>query len=81
MQGMEGKIEDEADSYAARTLIPEEFTDRLPTNRNSAAVRALADELGIAPSIVLGQAQRITGDFAWGHGFRVTLKWSEDDPS
>ena len=38
----------------------------------------LASDLGIAPSIVLGQAQRITGDFAWGQRLKVRLIWAPD---
>ncbi|WP_257495178.1 hypothetical protein [Actinomyces wuliandei] len=33
-------------------------------------MRDLAAELGIAPSIVLGQAQRRTSDYAWGHSLK-----------
>ena len=51
--------------------------DRLPSGRNIAAVRDLAAELGIAPSIVLGQAQRATQDFAWGQKLRVRLVWDD----
>ena len=43
-----------------------------------AAVSDLASDLGIAPSIVLGQAQRITGDFAWGQRLKVRLIWAPD---
>ena len=75
VQGTEGKEEDEADNFASRTLIPQEFVHRIPTSRNLAAVQELADELGIAPSIVLGQAQRITKDYKWGHSLKVKLEW------
>ncbi len=75
VQGTEGKEEDEADNFASRTLIPQEFVHRIPTSRNLAAVQELADELGIAPSIVLGQAQRITNDYKWGHSLKVKLEW------
>ena len=52
--------------------------ERGPQNgnlRSHAVVRKLADELGIAPSIVLGQAQHLTKDYAWGHDLKITLKW------
>ena len=75
VQGTEGKEEDEADNFASRTLIPQEFVHRIPTSRNLAAVQELAHELGIAPSIVLGQAQRITKDYKWGHSLKVKLEW------
>ena len=78
VQGTEGKEEDEADNFASRTLIPQEFVHRIPTSRNLAAVQELADELGIAPSIVLGQAQRITKDYKWGHSLKVKLEWGSE---
>ncbi|MCG7608760.1 MULTISPECIES: ImmA/IrrE family metallo-endopeptidase [Mycobacterium] len=78
LQGKDGThnaAEDEADEFASRTLVPEAYCDRLPTDRNIMAIRELASELGIAPSIVLGQAQRLTGDFKWGHELKITLEW------
>lgn len=78
MQGTGDDAELEADDFASRTLVPDSHAARLPAGRNIAAVRELAEELGIAPSIVLGQAQRATQDFAWGQELRVTLEWNRD---
>lgn len=64
------KMEDEANEYAMRLLVPREYEDRLPSRRNLKAVRDLAAELGIAPSIVLGQVQRRTSDYGWGHDLK-----------
>lgn len=75
LQGADDQAEAEADEYASRTLVPEQYRERLPASRNIAAVRGLATELGIAPSIVLGQAQKLTGDYAWGHQLKVPLEW------
>lgn len=78
LQGKDGThdtAEGEADEFASRTFVPKAYRARLPTGRNITAVRELADELGIAPSIVLGQAQRLTGDFKWGHELKITLAW------
>lgn len=75
MHGAESDEENEADEFASNTLIPQEFAYRLPTTRNISAVRDLANELGIAPSIVLGQAQRLTRDFQWGHALKIPLHW------
>ena len=63
-------LEKEADAYASHFLVPEDYEDRLPRHRNLDEVKALAKELGIAPSIVLGQAQHRTGDYAWGHSLK-----------
>ncbi|GAA1856241.1 ImmA/IrrE family metallo-endopeptidase [Paeniglutamicibacter psychrophenolicus] len=78
VQGARDTAETEADAFASRTLIPAAFQDRLPRSRNIAAVRGLASELGIAPSIVLGQAQRLTTDYAWGQELKVTLEWGPE---
>lgn len=76
VQGDETDAEREADDFATRTLVPPSHRERLPRGRDSAAVRALAAELDIAPGIVLGQAQRITRDFAWGHDLKVKIDFA-----
>ncbi|MFF3572186.1 ImmA/IrrE family metallo-endopeptidase [Nocardia jiangxiensis] len=68
--------EAEADDFASRTFVPANYRDRLPRQRNLDEVRKLAYELGIAPSIVLGQAQRMTTDYGWGHALKVKFDWS-----
>jgi len=60
------KMEEGANEYAMRLLVLQEYEARLPDGRSLKAVRSLADELGIAPSIILGQAQYRTRDYAWG---------------
>jgi HTH-type transcriptional regulator/antitoxin HigA len=60
LNGDQSTAEDEANAYAADLLIPPAFADRLPAARDVGAVTALADELGVAPSIVLGRAPRQT---------------------
>ncbi|WP_228510090.1 MULTISPECIES: ImmA/IrrE family metallo-endopeptidase [Curtobacterium] len=66
----------EANQFASDLLIPREFLDRLPLTRNIGAVEELAKELGIAPSIVLGRAQREMKDFAWGHKLKRKLNFA-----
>ena len=73
--GDDSDVEREADEFAAETLVPAEYRDLLPRTRNLSAIEQLAYELGIAPSIVLGQAQRMTGDFAWGQGLKRKVEW------
>lgn len=75
LNGEPAATEGEADRFASDVLIPPEFQHRLPRGRNLAAVSALADELDIAPSIVLGRAQRASRDFAWGHDLKRKLEF------
>lgn len=69
------QAEAEANEFASDVLIPRRFLPRLPVTRNIGAVEDLARELGIAPSIVLGRAQRETKDFAWGHKLKRKLEF------
>lgn len=75
LNGEQTKAEAEANTYASDVLIPPAFVPRLPRNRDIAAVRGLADELGIAPSIVLGRVQRETRDYGWGHSLKRRLEF------
>jgi HTH-type transcriptional regulator/antitoxin HigA len=51
-------------------LIPTRWQRELLRKRNIAAVKKLADELGIAPSIVPERTQRETLELAWGQALR-----------
>ena len=75
LYGEDSDAEAEADAFAADTLIPSEYHDRLPRSRNISAIERLAAELEVAPSIVLGRTQRFTGDYAWGHGLKRKVEW------
>lgn len=48
----------EADRFAADTLIPPQHAPRLAGLTSKDAVRAFAEEIGIAPGIVVGRLQR-----------------------
>ncbi|WP_285113305.1 ImmA/IrrE family metallo-endopeptidase [Leifsonia sp. fls2-241-R2A-40a] len=78
VNGEHNEAELEADRYASDLLIPPEFISRLPLNRNIASVQELASELGIAPSIVLGRAQRETRDYGWGHSLKRKFEFVAD---
>lgn len=78
LNGEKSTAEDEANAYAADLLIPCEYEHRLPRNRDIGAVTVLASELGIAPSIVLGRAQRATEDYAWGHHLKRKFEWTAE---
>lgn len=75
LNGEDTAYEEEADQFAADILIPAEYMDRLPRSRSISAIESLAAELGIAPSIVLGRAQRVTRDFAWGQRLKRSVDW------
>lgn len=79
--GERNAAEKEADRYASEVLIAPEFVARLPPKRDIAAIRQLAAELGIAPSIVLGRAQRETGDYAWGHQLKRKIEFQPKTPA
>jgi len=70
--------ETEADQFAADTLVPPEVASRLPTGRNLEAVQQFANEIGIAPGVVLGRVQHDSGDFQWGHQLKVHFSFTED---
>ena len=51
------ELEDEADAFAARTLIPPQDAVRLASLKSSADVVAFARDIGVAPGIVVGRMQ------------------------
>ncbi len=55
--GIEKKLEREADAFASRTLIPPADAARLPGLRTAEDVVAFAEEIGVAPGIVVGRMQ------------------------
>lgn len=73
----EDTAEQEADVFAAEALIPTKYESLLPSGRNKAAIRSVAEKLGVSPGIALGRAQRLTGDYAWGHDLRVHFEFEE----
>ena len=80
-KGDRTKADLEADAWAADFLIPwkywTQFSDRSTFTKKS--VRKFAEQLGIAPSIVVGRLQH-EGLIAWSmlNHLRVTLEWVED---
>ena len=68
------EAEEQADHFASRLLVPEQYRTRPPRRRNRQDIEQLAEDLGVAPSIVLGQAQRLTRDYGWGHALRRAVE-------
>ena len=56
--GMDGQAEEEADDFASDFLIPSDAARTLPfLSRTTAAVTEYANQIGIAPGIVVGRMQ------------------------
>ena len=60
-------LEDEANRFAADFLIPADRATQLATLTTDAAVVAFAEEIGIAPGIVVGRLQH-DRLWAWNQG-------------
>lgn len=77
---MEGALgdehEEEANQFAANWLIPALDARNLATlEKTEAAIKIFADQLGIAPGIVLGRIQK-EGMLPWSSGLNRTFKIS-----
>lgn len=70
--------EDKANQFAADFLIPPDKAGRVPFLKSYSQVRALADELGISPSIVIGRFQRETGKWSYFNKLRRKLAWADE---
>lgn len=78
LSGEKNAVEDEANDYASDILIPRAYEHLLPRKRDIKAIEAAAAELGVAPSIVLGRAQRKTKDYSWGHDLRRKFEFTAE---
>jgi HTH-type transcriptional regulator/antitoxin HigA len=76
--------EQQADAFAAIHLIPEDQFLSLvrKTPLSKARVRAFADELGIAPGIVVGRLQHDDViPFSWFNDLKRTFEFAEESPA
>jgi len=73
------RLEQEADRFAARALIPQRYERRLRL-LDLADVPTFADQIGIAPAIVVGRMQH-DGLLAWtqGHEYRRLFEFIEGE--
>jgi HTH-type transcriptional regulator/antitoxin HigA len=55
--GIDEDLEGEANSFAARVLIPPRFASQLPSLTTEAAVEEFAEAITVAPGIVVGRMQ------------------------
>ena len=68
-------LEDEANRFAAGILIPPEHARRLPTLSTNADVKRFAQEIGIAPGIVVGRLHRDKlWDWSKGNDLRAEVQ-------
>ncbi len=56
--GLDPKLESEADAFARDLLIPSDKAAKLSQLTNQTAITAFAAESGIAPGIVVGRMQK-----------------------
>ncbi len=80
MGGLNAEHEAEADRFARDLLIPPTDARRLPMlGRSKAAVMRFADDIGVAPGIVVGRMQK-EDLLPWSHlnGLKVSYTWAED---
>lgn len=71
--------EERANQYAADILIPAKYNVIIPTLRSKAEIIQLAGELGIAPGIVAGRYQYLTGKWNFFKDLIRSLQWSENN--
>lgn len=79
-EGMDGEEEDQANRFAADLLIPKDQWARiLGIVHTEAGIRHIADQLGIAPGIVIGRLQK-EGWIPWKSSLnclKVRYRWQE----
>ncbi|MCF6237693.1 MAG: ImmA/IrrE family metallo-endopeptidase [Candidatus Marinimicrobia bacterium] len=67
-----------ANEFASEILIPAKYNATIPTLRSRAEVLQLAGELGIAPGILVGRYQFLTGKWDFFKDLIRPLQWAED---
>lgn len=80
--GLDGKLEAEADAFARDWLIPPEAAQQLPMlDHSEPAIRAYAQQLGIAPGIVVGRMQKeaLLPWQSYLNELKVRYKWDHDE--
>jgi HTH-type transcriptional regulator/antitoxin HigA len=68
-------IEEEANEFAARVLIPSAYDEQLSRLKTVVDVIDFAEEIGIAPGVVVGQLQfRDLHSWKWGNNLRAIVR-------
>lgn len=68
--------EKRADDFASEILIPSRYNPLISKIRSKTEILRLADKLGIAPGIVAGRYQYLTGKWDYFKGLIRKLKWA-----
>lgn len=76
MEGLDSRLEKEADDFSADLLIPPKDAEELPRLKTQAAVRKFAARIGVHPGIVVGRLQK-EGHVAWSamNGLKQRYEW------
>ncbi len=69
--------EQKANEFASTILVPPDRQPEVASLRRKTQVQQLADELGIAPGIVVGQFQHMTRKFVWFNDLKRKFVWVE----
>ena len=64
-----------ANKYAAEILIPHQFNDQIQTAASKKEIITIANELNIAPGIVVGRYQFLTKKWDFFHDLRRKFEW------
>ena len=80
LQGLDDAAEEEANRFAGDLLIPQEDAKRLRALRGAKGfseetVRNFAEEVGVAPGIVVGRLQN-SGSIPWSHLNRLKVRYA-----
>lgn len=77
--GAGAEVEQEANDYAGRFLIPIEAESELLAIRSPSDAKALANRLGVAPGIVAGRFQRESENWSFGTSPSLFQKYAITD--
>ncbi|MCE5273254.1 helix-turn-helix domain-containing protein [bacterium] len=72
----EAPEEQEADRFAAEFLIPGRYDDTIRSLRSEASFIEVADELNIAPGIVVGRYQHLTNNWKYLRKLIRSFRWN-----
>ena len=69
-----GEIERQANEFATRVLVPQSESHRLGEIKTLSDVISVAEQLDIAPGIIVGQLHHQGRPFSWGNKLRMRIQ-------